>query len=394
MNPILKYISENPAIRGLFPLSFRKSIKRFFDMREYNSIIFASQNPYAGSELEWTYTGSSNAKIGILFDSAHYHRYYMSACLDLEISYQVIDLRKDNWVKTLNAAAPDVIVAWPSLTTLVLKEMLDERSRLIDKYLDFTIFPNPEEIFLLDNKRRVRDWLMVNDFEAPKTWCFYAPKEALDFAASCPIPIVFKSTKEGVSRGVIICRDRQSVYELVKKCFGKGFVPRNTDPRNVQWDFILFQEYLPEVEERRMIRIGDSFLAIDKVRKGDFHSGSGEMKWANPERFFLDKIKEVTEKGGFRSMNVDFFIAQDGRILINELHTMFHGPEIYGNEGKGRFIFNATNDDWIFEEGSFYRNYCCNLRIIEALNQVGIEQKFPMEWVQKPAFEYAEIPNK
>jgi hypothetical protein len=200
------------------------------------------------------------------------------------------------------------------------------------------------------------------------------------------MPIVFKSIHEGVSRGVIICKTRDEAKDLIKQCFSKGFIPRRTNPRNKQWDFILFQEYLPEVEERRMIRIGDTYIAIDKVRKGDFHSGSGTMKWANPERYYLDMTKKITDKGNFQSMNVDFFIATDGRIVVNELHTLFHGPVIHTPEHKGAYKYDASKDEWIFMEGNYYRNYCCNLRMLnvaDMINEPNIDRE---SWLQKTAF--------
>lgn len=393
MNIFLRLLAKYPQARNLAPAGIRRKIKTVFDTSEYQASLFRSFNPYAGSEFEYSYEGNYDFKIGIVHDVAHYHRYYQSACIDLGIGYEVIDLREDRWFEKLEAAKVKVLVTWPSLTTSILKEMIDERSRLIRDFMGIKVYPNPEEIFLLDNKRRVRDWLMVNSFEPPGTWCFYNKEQALAFGSECPLPIVFKSTKEGVSRGVVICRSRVQLLKLIKQCFGKGFVPKNTDKRNRQWNFVLLQEYLPNSEERRMIRIGDSYLAIDKVRVGDFHSGSGTMKWAKPEREFLDKTKEVTENGSFRSMNVDFFIAEDQRVVINELHAMFHGPVIKEKEDMGRYRYVAESDEWIFDQGSYYRNYCCNLRVMDALEQAGIIADYQMDWLADDPFEYAPLPK-
>jgi hypothetical protein len=393
MNIILKYLLGNPQLRSYVPYSVRRKLKGIFEMSDYNKAVFESLNPYVGTSVEWEYRGETDYKIGIIYDIAHYHRYFQSACLDMRISYKVIDIRRNDWHESIKASKIAGIVAWPSLTTAVLKEMLDERSRLIRDSLGIKMMPSPEEVFLLDNKRRVRDWILVNGFKPPETWCFYTKDEALAFVNNTALPIVFKSTKEGVSRGVVICRERKLAQKLVKKCFSEGFVPRNTDKRNRQWDFVLFQEYLPEVEERRMIRIGDSYLAIDKVKKGDFHSGSGKMKWAVPGREFLDLTRQITDTGGFRSMNVDFFLAQDGRTLINELHSLFHGPAIDDEAGMGRYIYNTEQNNWDFEAGGYYRNYCCNLRIIDLLKQIGVNEDVNMDWVKLPPFEYAGPPE-
>lgn len=394
MNIFLRLLTKYPKARNLVPVGLRRKIKSLFDTSEYQESLFKGLNPYSNTQFEYHYEGKFDFRIGIVYDVAQYHRYYQSACIDLGVGYEVVDLREDRWFEKLKASNVKVLMAWPSLTTSVLKEMLDERSRLIRDFLGIQVYPNPDEIFLLDNKRRVRDWLMVNSFEPPGTWCFYDKKKALEFCSKCILPIVFKSTKEGVSRGVVICRSRRQLHKLIYQCFGKGFVPRNTDKRNRQWNFVLLQEYLPNAEERRMIRIGDSYLAIDKVRVGDFHSGSGTMKWAKPERDFLDKTKEVTKQGSFRSMNVDFFIAEDQRVVINELHTMFHGPVIKEKEGLGRYRYLEDSDEWVFEEGSYYRNYCCNLRVMDALSQAGIKTDYRMDWLAMEAFEYASLPKE
>lgn len=388
MNILQKLVKKYPGLRDIVPPAIRNKVKKQMIMTEYNDQIFAEFNPYVGTDKEWEHNAGSEVTLGIIFDPAHYHRYYQSACIDLGVSYKVIDIRGPEWVNQIKNSGCSAFMVWPSLTTSVLKEMIDERLQWIQE-MGYLTYPDPKAVYILDNKRRVKDWLTIHGFETPGTWSFYKKDEALDFVEKCDIPIVFKSIKEGVSRGVVICREREQARALVHKCFKNGFVPKRTDPRNRQWDFILFQEYLPNVDERRMIRIGDSYLAIDKVMKGDHHSGSGTMLWAKPERVFLDKTREITEKGNFTSMNVDFFIAEDGRILVNELHAMFHGPEIDDAPDKGRYLYNSETDEWEFEAGNFYRNYCCNLRVMDALNKIKFSYQDKKEWLEKPVFSYA-----
>jgi len=134
-----------------------------------------------------------------------------------------------------------------------------------------------------------------------------------------------------------------------------------------------------------MIRIGDSYICIDKLKVGDFHSGSGYMKWGDPGDNFLQMTKDITDKGNFKSMNVDFFITNDGRILVNELHTLFHGPKIPDNILKGRYTYNQNS--WTFEQGNYYRNYCCNLRVLHLMKILGEElPEDSNSWLQQPAF--------
>jgi glutathione synthase/RimK-type ligase-like ATP-grasp enzyme len=232
---------------------------------------------------------------------------------------------------------------------------------------------------------------MAHHLPIPETNCFYSRQEAEQFLQETSYPVVSKTVRGSVARGVHILRSREEASRLVKQVFGRGIVPHNMDPRMIQWDFILFQEYLPEVREQRMIRIGKSYLAINKVIRGDFHSGSGTMLWAKPDDEVLNLTKRISDMGGFESMNVDFFLAQDGRVLVNELHPLFHGPEILVEDLKGRYLFNESLDSWAFEAGNYYRNYCCNLRLINVLDMLNETPNW--DWLVKPAFGLANIPN-
>lgn len=371
-------------MRKASPAWARKLARKILPVNRYNTFLWAAENPYTGSDKEWSYKGTSKNTIGIVYDPAHYHRYYISACIDMNVSYKVLDIRRDDWINEVKNSGCDAVVIWPLISSIVLKEMVDERLRIIENDLKIKVYPPPAEVWLLDNKRRVRDWLKANGFDIPVTWCFFTREEAEEFAGNAKYPVVFKTVRGSVSHGVIICKDKSEAKILIKDCFGKGVVPERSDPRNRQWDFAMFQEYLHGVEEKRMIKIGNSYICIDKVKVGDFHSGSGYMKWGDPGKDFLDLTKKVTDKGNFESMNVDFFIAKDGRVLVNELHTLFHGPVIPDSDLKGRYLYD--NGKWKFEPGNYYRNYCCNLRIQNLLAELGEDKADFKSWLSLPAF--------
>ncbi len=381
----LKYLAKNQKLRSSSPAWMRKIARKILPVNRYNKYLWAQENPYISTGNEFLFRGKSKNKLGIVFDPAHYHKYFMTACIDMGVSYEVIDLRKNDWLNDIKESGCTGVIVWPLISTIVLKEMIDERIKLIEEQLNIPVYPPSKEIWLLDNKRRVSDWLRSNGFAQPDTHEFFVEEEAMDYAMNTNYPIVFKTVRGSVSHGVMILKNKKETINVIKQAFSKGIVQKRSDPRNFQWDFVLFQEYLPEVEEKRMIRIGNSYFCIDKVRVGDFHSGSGYMKWGDPGDNFLPLTKEITDRGSFKSMNVDYFIAKDGRILVNELHTLFHGPKIPDSELKGRYLNN--NDNWVFEEGNYYRNYCCNLRVLHFLNLLG--EDFPSDsnqWLDLPAF--------
>jgi len=108
-----------------------------------------------------------------------------------------------------------------------------------------------------------------------------------------------------------------------------------------------------------------------KGRTGEFHSGSGLVDWTMPTPRHLQFLKEVTDLGGFASMDVDVFETADGRLLVNELQTVFgagFAVDQMRRDGKaGRFIWDPAEATWKFEEGDFARNACANARIEHVL---------------------------
>lgn len=220
-----------------------------------------------------------------------------------------------------------------------------------------------------EDKRRTAYWLAAHGFPHPRTWIFYDRDEANTFCETCELPVVFKTSFGAAASGVRIVRSRRQLRALLARCFGRGVAPGGSDWRDRQWGSILLQAFLADVREWRMVRIGDSFFGHPKGKVGDFHSGSGAVLWDVPEERHLQLLLEVTERGGFRSMNVDVFETRDGRLLVNELQAVFgasyavHQLRVGGQ--PGRFVRSAG--EWRFEAGDFARNACANERIRDAL---------------------------
>lgn len=382
----LKYLAEKGNLRKAMPSWTRKVARKFVPINRYNQLLWKSENPYVGSDKEWEYKGKSRNTIGIIYDPAHYHKFYMAACLDMDISYKVLDIRVTNWIDLIKKSECDAIVCWASVSTMTLKEMTDERLKFIDEDMNMKIYPTAFEVWLYENKRRVRDWLMINNFDIPETWCFYTEDEAYDFLDKAPFPVVFKTALGSASHGVEICRKKHEAIKLVKKCFGEGVTAERTDPRNKQLDFIMFQEYLSKVEEKRMIRIGDTYACIDKIQKGDFHSGSGIQRWGKPTNDLLELTKAITDKGKFKCMDVDFFVTPDGRSMVNELQTFFYGnyPVIPDSDLRGAYKFEVS--EWKFMPGNFNRNSYCNLRLEKLLSELNEDKVELSKWYDLPGY--------
>ena len=366
-------------------------ISEYVRSRVYNNEDFRKQwkdtNPFIGTDKEFSFKGRTDFVIGLIYDPAQYHRYWIAACLDLGVSYKVVDILKDDWLEEVKKSGCAGFMIWPHINSMVLKDILDERVFLLEKYHGIKIYPGAEALALLDNKRRVRDWLLAAGFNPPKTWCFAQKAEALQWAETAKFPVIYKTVKGSVSRGVEIIESKAHAIRMINQCIGKGVYPHRMDRRNNQWDFILFQEYLHECGEIRLIRIGDDYFAIEKVRNVDaFHSGSGKMRWMPKNEYLLNRTKEITDKGGFRCMNVDFLQDKEGNYTVNELHALFHGPRIPDETNMGKYHQDPATGEWIFTPGNYYRNYTTNCRVLDFIKVLGLKFEDNKEWLSKDVF--------
>ena len=245
--------------------------------------------------------------------------------------------------------------------------MNKERIEILERECGIPVYPATNEIWFFEDKRRTAYWLEANSIPHPRTWVFYNLDECQQFVSSCDLPVMYKASFGAEASGVRLFHDRCKLSRFVSQVFRKGFQPNGFDRRDRQWGTVLLQEYLPVVKEWRLVRIGDSFFGHGKGSFAGLHSGSGLVEWDVPENRHLDFLLEVTEKGGFRSMDVDVFETADHRLLVNELQAVFgasHSVDQLRKDGiPGRFVQTQEPQRWVFEPGDFARNACANERI-------------------------------
>ena len=354
-------------LKKLIPVWMKRSGRRLLPLEDYDPAKWLAEDPFAGAEEASTYPAKVNLRLGIIREFTRIHSTYIGACRELGVPYRVIDISGPDWIERIEQSGCDAFLVRPSGQITIWKQMYDERLRIIVQDLGKIIFPSYDEIWFYESKRRMHYWLAANDIPHPKTWVFYDRCQALGFAEQAALPIVFKADFGSGSMGVRIIRDQGRLRRLINACFRTGFRKTGADPRDRQWGSVLFQEYLPDVTEWRMIRVGDSYFGYQKARKGDFHSGSHAFRYGRPQLELLRLARHVTDQGRFRSMALDCFVTPDGRCLVNEMQTTF-GLHVADGlpmvDGKpGRLLYDPGADDWRFEEGSFCRNKLCNLRV-------------------------------
>ena len=325
-------------------------------------------------------------KLGILNEFTNEHKYYIKACEDLGVEYEVIDFISSNWIENIEKSNCDGFLVRPSYKSEVMKKMYDEKLYILNNVLNKPIYPSYKEIFIYENKKNMAYFLEASKIPHAKTWVFYNKEEAEKFLDNYDkFPLIFKTNIGSAAVGVKFINSKSQAKSLVNKLFTKmkfvnfGYTKWSKSRYGVsypimddkQYNFIIFQEAIDVKVEWRMIKIGESYFGHQKLSNGKFHSGSGLVGWVKPPVELLNMVKDICDKGNFSSMDVDIFEDNNGNYYVNELQTVFgsyDNSQMYIDGKPGRFKF--VDGEWIFEEGYFNQNGSYNLRVEDFINKL------------------------
>lgn len=363
--------------RRWIPKPVRAAIQRFIPLTRMKKEWRQRTSPLAevlsGDDDRY----DSPVRVGILQTRALFHTFYVAACQELGVPFRVLDVANDEWLRIVQKSGCEIFLAWPDASIMPWARMYKDRCDLIESELNIPVFPGRLERWLYEDKIRTRDWLTANNLPLPKTWVFFDEDAAREFASHCELPLVFKTSFGAAATGVEIVKSRRRVLNIIRRAFAKGHVPDGHDLRDRQWRSVLFQRFVPNLREWRMVRIGDSYFGHPKGRSGEFHSGSGSVEWAMPGKDLLELLHRVTELGDFRSMAVDVFEAPDGKLYINELQTVFGASTAVDqmrNDGVAGRMVREGDCGWAFEPGDFSRNACANARLQYMLQRLASKE--------------------
>lgn len=317
---------------------------------------------------------------------------YVQACIDLGVEYEVIDIVSDNWLENLAASDCDAYLVRPTPFYVAWKRMFDEKLHHVVNVLGKTVYPRYQDLLMYENKRHMAYTMQIHNLPHARTHIFYDKAEALAFAETTALPVVFKTHIGAQSRGVKIVRTRRQLQRLIRQVFFRGYFRRarvnfkGLLPRKVSvpyyfaepdYKVILLQEFLPDVLEWRMIRIGDWYFGHQKMKHGEFHSGSPVEGWFTPPERLLRFVKDVCDTIGTNSMAVDVFETPQGEYKVNELQAVsgsYKPSQMFVDGKPGRFVFDRGRDSWDFEEGYFNLNGSCNLRVLHLLEMLDAQE--------------------
>lgn len=373
-----RHVARAQKLRSYIPLSIKRIGSRWLP-ESYFRELWASNNPCENEPEVSTYPARHNVTFGILKSFSALHAPIIGACKEMGIPYRLVDFSTGDWLDRVKDCPCDAFLVRPCCFTPAWKQLCDERLHVINKDLGKIIYPSLNEIWLYESKRRTSYWLEAHHIPHARTRVFYSYDQAMDYAGVAELPIVVKTDLGAGASGVHVFRGRSALRRHVRKAMTVGVALRVGDVRERQRGFVLFQEFIPDAREWRIMRIGSSYFGYEKLRKGDFHSGSHQWRHDLPPSDLLDFAAQVTDQGGFTSMALDILVSRDGRPHVGELQTVFgmgHPYEMCVVNGEpGRMIHDPAVGQWKFQAGSFCQNYLWNQRLEHVLSVLECSRK-------------------
>ena len=355
------------------PMWLKNIIKKFFPKsvleqkrweHEYKTLI---KNVKVADHI-------TSIRLGIITDDMYRYGRFEAACLELGVPYILIDLMSNDWQQEVLSSECSAFLAYPFVMNHASKNAYDDRLKFLTDDLKKIVYPSVKSLWLWESKVRLSDWLKAHKVAHPKTSVFYKKEEAINYINRVSYPIVFKSDLGATASGVEIIHNKNRAKELISICFGNGYLRNGADKNDLQYGVVLFQEYIANTREFRLIKVNNSYFGYEKLKVGEFHSGSHSWKDMRPSDKMLTLTKDIMDIEGFSSAAIDFFQGEDGVLLVNEVQALFGMVDSFEQcvvDGiSGRMVFDEVTSTWIFEAGIFCQNYLCNQRVLEVLDKL------------------------
>jgi len=153
-------------------------------------------------------------------DSERNFNFWISAIHEIldNPTIELFSFQSDHDFKTLLSGKFDLILATACGTSQRNKRIYDEKWWALSELSHCLTYPSVREIFLYENKRSLRDWLLVRKVPHPETFVFYNQKEAMTFVNGVvQFPIVGKTNIGASGNGVVVLKDHQQFINWPKR---------------------------------------------------------------------------------------------------------------------------------------------------------------------------------
>jgi glutathione synthase/RimK-type ligase-like ATP-grasp enzyme len=301
-----------------------------------------------------------------------------AASIALGTRYRIFDIRNPALFRELRDSDCDGLFIRPALENNNLRNFFHEATQVLSSDSRLRIYPSILELNIYEAKRTTANFLAIHDIPHPATHIFYDRAAAAEFIENASFPLVFKTHVGSSANGVEIMRTKRQALRLAKRLFDRYYLKKNeVENRSQEWGYMLFQEYVANAKEHRILKIGDSWFGHQKWKTADqeFFSGSGLEHHVDPPKALLDFCCDIADRFQFTTMNFDIFENERGDFLVNELQTWFgsYNPsQMYIDGVPGRY--RKQGGGWVFEPGLFNVHGSMLLRIAHFVQMLEMEE--------------------
>jgi hypothetical protein len=331
-------------------------------------------------------------KVGIFTTPEGFENTAISACKEMKIDYEVIDLFSPDWVNEYRCKPCDGYLLRPASYTSIWRNVYLRRLYLLRHELEGRCVPTLDSILYYESKILMTDLYKLANIPHPITKTFFRFCDAWNYTSVTSLPKIVKTDGGSAGVGVQIVRSRlllrwqvirsfltrnvqlglHSIYDL-KKVIGGFLMPWFNFLKNrnyfkapdVSQGYIVIQEVINVIAEWRIVVIGNSYFGhIKGLGKNQLRSGSDVVDWTPPPFNLLDLVRGWYEALRLNAMTFDIFEDANGNYFVNEMQAVMGAKkpsQMYIRGIPGRYLPNGNK--WIFEEGEFCRHSCNMLRI-------------------------------
>lgn len=377
---VIPFFKKTGLLNAIKKLEIEGSNDPWFSEKKKNIEDEAKSFNKYSLDLNGFINSGAKYKIGFLIDDNNIPQRYRDniykACKFLNVTYKIFNIYNTFLFEQLRNPDCDGILIWPNYNTNLIRNLFHESTHILNSEGKVPIYPSLRELNIYEAKRSLINFLIINNIPHPRTQIFYDYKSSIDFIENAEYPLVFKTHIGASASGVEILWSQKEAAKLVKRLFNKYYLRKGEhDNRSMEWGYIILQEYLENVKEFRIIKIGDSWWGHQKWKRDDqiFMSGSGEWKKTPPSERLLNFCYNIAQRYSFNSMCFDIFEDKDSNLLVNELQTWFgsYNPsQMYINGVPGRY--RKVENHWIFEPGLFNIYGSMVIRIADFIKMLSI----------------------
>lgn len=309
------------------------------------------------------------SNVAISNGKSEFHKFAINYCDRQGIEYTIVDLYAPNLERELEGCSS---VFWHFSP----EDRFAMRILHAVEATGLAVFPDFRTSWSFDDKVSQAIFFSLIDAPRPITHLFFDENNALDWANSHELPVVWKLSTGAGSQNVRLIESRRELLNLVRQSFGSGFwtyrkwyilkwridqlltgqggfrpilaaiyrlvvLPKHIVHSGKERGYFLAQEFVKGNDhDIRIIVIGNrAFGIVRKNREGDFRASASGLIFSDPNLInekFVSLAFELSNKIGGQCVAFDFIENSKGQPLVVEICYGFTPEGYYGCPGYWR----------------------------------------------------------